>query len=156
MSGRPRGEGLGIPSPHLGCYTASPGRYTNTGCRVVLVSLYGPSYLTVSCSLFSGFTVDTFYVTLQRLLWEQRQTRTVLTVLVSGDSTDAVPGQGVFALRCATTGAGFCPDIPVVAQRQFTMVQLFMLMVQFSDKVVEVPVVVQRHGPDHRDFTVTG
>ena len=42
------------------------------------------------------------------------------------------------------TGAGFCPDIPVVVQRQFPMVQLFMLMVQFSDKVVEVPVVVQR------------
>ena len=59
MSGRPRGEGLGIPSPHLGCYTASPGRYTNTGCRVVLVSLYGPSYLTVfvRCSLWldSGY-----------------------------------------------------------------------------------------------------
>ena len=110
---------------------------------------------------------------------QSRQIRTVLTVLVSGDSTDAVPGQSVLALRCATTGAGFCPDIPVVAQRQFPMVQLFMLMVQFSDKVVEVPVVVQRqvpqfrscsssrsltpcfcavadlHGPDHRDFTVT-
>ena len=71
----------------------------------------------------------------------------VLTVLVSGDSTDAVPGQGVLALRCATTGAGFCPDIPVVAQRQFPMVQLFMLMVQLSDKVVEVPVVVQRQVP---------
>ena len=55
MSGRPRGEGLGIPSPHLGCYTASPGRYTNTGRRVVLVSLYGLSYLTVTCSLFSWF-----------------------------------------------------------------------------------------------------
>ena len=39
MSGRPRGEGLGIPSHHFGCYTASPGRYTNTGRRVVLVSL---------------------------------------------------------------------------------------------------------------------
>ena len=30
----------------------------------------------------------------------------MLTVLVSRDSTDAVPGQGVLALRCATTGAG--------------------------------------------------
>ena len=33
-------------------YTASPGRYTNTGRRAVLVSLFGPSYLTVICSLF--------------------------------------------------------------------------------------------------------
>ena len=55
MSGRLRGEGLGIPSPQFGCYTASPGQYTNTGCRVVLVSLYGPSFLTVTCSLFSWF-----------------------------------------------------------------------------------------------------
>ena len=38
------------------------------------------------------------------------------------------------SLRCATTGAGFRPDIPVVAQRQVPMVHLFMLMVQFSDK----------------------
>ena len=74
----------------------------------------------------------------------------MLAVLVSGDSTDAVPGQGVLALRCAMTGAGSCPDIPVVAQRQFPMVQLFMLMVQFSDKVVEVPVVVQRQVPQFR------
>ena len=36
-----------------------------------------------------------------------------------------------------------CTDIPVVAQRQFPMVQLFMRIVQFSDKVVAVPVVVQ-------------
>ena len=57
----------------------------------------------------------------------------MLTVLVSRDSTDAVPGQGVLALRCATTGAGFRLDIPVVARRQFPMVHLFMLMVQFSD-----------------------
>ena len=41
----------------------------------------------------------------------------MLIVLVSRDSTDAVPGQGVLALRCATTGAGFRLDIPVVAQR---------------------------------------
>ena len=94
--------------------------------------------------------MDTFYVSLLWLLWEQRQVCTVLTVLVSRDSTDVVPGQGVLALRCATTGAGFCPDIPVVAQRQFPMVQLFMLMVQFSDKVVEVPVVVQRQVPQFR------
>ena len=94
--------------------------------------------------------MDTFYVSLQRLLWEQRQIRTVLTVLVSGDSTDAVPGQGVLTLRCAMTVPAFCPDIPVVAQRQFPMVQLFMLMVQFSDKVVEVPVVVQRQVPQFR------
>ena len=67
----------------------------------------------------------------------------MLPVLVSRDSTDAVHGQGVLALRCATTGAGFRLDIPVVAQRQFKMVQLFMLIVQFSDKVVAVPVVVQ-------------
>ena len=56
----------------------------------------------------------------------------------------AVLGQGALALRCAMTGAGSCPDIPVVVQRQFPMVQLFIFMVQFSDKVVEVPVVVQR------------
>ena len=75
--------------------------------------------------------------------------RAVLTVLVSSDSTDAVHGQGVLALRCATTGAGFRLDIPVVAQRQFPMVHLFMLLVQFSDKVVYVV-----HSPfewlDHR------
>ena len=76
-------------------------------------------------------------------------------MLVSGDSTDAVPGQGVLALRCAMTGAGFCPDIPVVAQRQFPMVQLFMLMVHFSDKVVEVPVVVQRKVPQFRSCSFT-
>ena len=87
--------------------------------------------------------MDIISVSLHRLLWEQRQVRTVLPVLVSRDSTDAVPGQGVLALRCAKTGAGLCPDIPVVAQMQFSMVQLFMLIVQFSDKVVEVPVVVQ-------------
>ena len=87
------------------------------------------------------------YVSLHRLLLEQRQIRTVLTVLVSGDSTVAIPGQGVLALRCATTGVGLFPDLPVVAQRQFPMVQLFMLMVHFSDKVVEVPVVVQRQVP---------
>ena len=73
----------------------------------------------------------------------------MLTVLVSRDSTDAVPGQGVLALRCATTGAGFRLDIPVVAQRQFLKVHLFMLMVQFSDKVFDVV-----HSPfewlDHR------
>ena len=68
----------------------------------------------------------------------------MLTVLVSRDSTDAVPGQGVLALRCATTGAGFRPEIPVVAQRQFRMVHLFMLIVQFSDKVFYMPVVVLR------------
>ena len=81
----------------------------------------------------------------------------VLTVLVSGDSTVAVLGQGVLALRCATTGAGLFPDLPVVTQRQFPTVQLFMLMVQFSDKVVEVPVVVQRQVPQFRScssFTV--
>ena len=33
-------------------YTASPGRYTNTGRRVVFISLYGPSFLAVTCSLF--------------------------------------------------------------------------------------------------------
>ena len=123
-------------------YTASPGRYTNTGRRVVLVSLFG--LIVPDSHLFAvllGLTVDTIYVSLLWLLWEQRQVLTVLTVLVSRDSTDAVPGQGVLALRCATTGAGFRPDIPVVAQRQFTMVHLFMLMVQFSDKVVVVPVV---------------
>ena len=42
-----------------------------------------------------------------------------------------------------------CLDIPVVAQRQFPMVHLFMLLVQFSDKVVGVV-----HSPfewlDHR------
>ena len=59
----------------------------------------------------------------------------MLPVLVSRDSTDAAPGQGVLALLCAKTGAGLCPDIPVVAQRQFPIVQLFMLIVQFSDKV---------------------
>ena len=104
-----------------------------------------------------GSTVDTIYVSLHRLQWEQRQIRTVFTVLVSGDSTDAVPGQGVLALRCATIGAGFCPDIPVVAQRQFPMVQLFMLIVQFSYKAAEVPVVVQRQVPQFRScssFTV--
>ena len=53
-----------------------------------------------------GSTVDTFYVSLLWLLWEQRQIRTMLTVLVSRDSTDAVLGQGVLALRCVTTGAG--------------------------------------------------
>ena len=37
----------------MSSYTASPGRCTNTGRRVVLVSLYGLSYLTVICSLFS-------------------------------------------------------------------------------------------------------
>ena len=37
-----------------------------------------------------------------------------------------------------------CPDIPVVAQRQFPIVQLFIFMVQFSDKVVVVPVLVDR------------
>ena len=93
--------------------------------------------------------MDIIYVSLHRLLFEQRQIRTVLTVLVLGDSTVAVPGQGVLALRCATTGAGFRLDIPVVAQRQFPMVQLFMLMVQFSDKVFDVV-----HSPfewlDHR------
>ena len=85
-----------------------------------------------------GSTVDTIYVSLLWLLWEQRQVRTVLTVLVSRDSTDAVPEQGVLELRSATTGAGFRPDIPVVAQRQFPMVHLFMLLVQFSDKVFDV------------------
>ena len=45
--------------------------------------------------------MDTFYVSLLWLLWEQRQVRTVLTVLVSRDSTVAVPGQGVLALCCA-------------------------------------------------------
>ena len=93
--------------------------------------------------------MDTIYVSLLWLLREQRQVRTVLTVLVSSDSTDAVHGQGVLALRCATTGAGFRLDIPVVAQRKFPMVHLFMLLVQFSDKVVYVV-----HSPfewlDHR------
>ena len=36
----------------MSSYTASPGRYTNAGRRAVLVSLFGPSYLTVICSLF--------------------------------------------------------------------------------------------------------
>ena len=53
-------------------------RYTNTGAvpslrgghvRSWLVSLYGPSYLAVTWSLF-GSTVDTCYVSVQRLLWE--------------------------------------------------------------------------------------
>ena len=47
--------------------------------------------------------------------------------------------------RCARTSLSNnrcrpLSDIPVLAQRQFPMVQLFMLIVQFSDKVVEVPV----------------
>ena len=37
--------------------------------RSWLVSLYGPSYLAVTCSLF-GLTVDTCCVSLPRLLWE--------------------------------------------------------------------------------------
>ena len=107
-------------------------------------------YLVPDCHLFAVLsTVDTIYVSLLWFLWEQRQVRTVLTVLVSRDSTDAVPGQGVLVLRCATTGAGSRPDIFVVAQRQFPMVHLFMLMVQFSDKVFDVV-----HSPfewlDHR------
>ena len=80
----------------------------------------------------------------------------MLTVLVSGDSTDAVPGQGVLALRCAKTGAGLCPDIPVVAQRQFPMVQLFLLMVQFSDKGAVMPVVGQRQVPQFRSCSFYG
>ena len=36
-----------------------------------------------------------------------------------------------------------CPDISVVAQRQFPMVQLFLLSVQFSDKVAVMPVIGQ-------------
>ena len=39
----------------MSSYTASPEQYTNTGRRVVLVSLYGLSYLTVTCSLFPWF-----------------------------------------------------------------------------------------------------
>ena len=155
MSGRPRGEGLGIPSPHFGCYTASPGRYTNTGCRVVLVSLYGPLYLTVTCSLFSLF--DSGYFLRQSTsasVGTETDTHSA-TVLVSGDSTVAVPGQGVLAHRCATTGAGPFLDLSVVAQRQFPMVQLFLLKVQFSDKVAVMPVVGQRQVPQFRSCSFT-
>ena len=68
-------------------------------------------------------------------LWQQRQKRTVLTVLVTGDSTDAVPGQGVLALRCATTGAA-------VPQLQ-------------SSTVVDTPVFAQWHMDDPRFLSLT-
>ena len=76
-----------------------------------------------------GSTVDTFYVSLQ---W-----------LVGGVDKVCLH----FVVQRQVPG---CPDIPVVAQRQFPMVQLFMLMVQFSDKVVVVPVVGQRQVPQFR------
>ena len=46
-------RGLASPHPILGATPPAQGQYTNSGCRVVHVSLYGPSYLTVTCSLFS-------------------------------------------------------------------------------------------------------
>ena len=118
-------------------YTASPGRYTNTGCRAVLVSLFGPSYLTVIGSLFLvrhwiqcmsvyfGFcgNRDRYAQCLLCLFREIPQMQFLDKVY----SHFVVPRQ-----------VPACLDIPVVAQRQFPMVHLFMLLVQFSDKVFGV------------------
>ena len=67
-------------------YTASPGRYKNTGRRIVL-SLRPLVSGSLLFAVLFGSTVDTFYVSLQRL--------------VGG----AVLGQGVLAICCATTGS---------------------------------------------------
>ena len=123
----------------MSSYTASPGRYTNTGRRVVLVSLYGLSCLTVTCSLFPWF--DSGYNLRQSTLASvgtETGTHSAYCACFERFHRCSSWTKGVLALRCATTGAGFRLDIPVVAQRQFPMVHLFMLLVQFSDKVVDV------------------
>ena len=152
-------------------YTASPGRYTNTGRRVVFAGktrtqLVGFSLrpLVSGSHLFAvllGSTVDTCYVSLQRLLWEtaeivpfsaQCSVRHWIYGAASlrGHSTGAALGQGFHALiqRCITVEVPqlqflfMVVNIPVGAQRQLPMVLLSdtieFLLLQYIDKAVDV------------------
>ena len=87
-------------------YTASPRRYTNTGRRAVLVSLFGPSYLTVICSLFLVRQwIQFMSVSFGFCGNRDRYAQCLLCLFREISQMQFL--DGVLALRCATTGAGW-------------------------------------------------
>ena len=102
-------------------HLASPGGSCSASLR--------PSSLAVIYSLFSLVQQWIHFTSVYSGLWEVQ-----------------FLDKGVLAFRCATTGAGLSGH-SCCAQRQFPMVQLFIFMVQFSDKVVVGPLLVNDRCP---------
>ena len=149
MSGRPRGEGLGIPSPHFGCYTASPGRYTNTWvpCRPCL-SL-GPSYLTVTCSLFSLVRQWILFTSVYiGFCWNRdRYAQCYCACFGRLHSCSS------WTRCCATTGAGPFLDPPCCGAEAVLHGHLFLLKVQ---RLLLCPLLVNDRCPQFRRCSFYG
>ena len=135
--------------PFLGATPPAQGGMSNTGCRVVLVSLYGPLPDSHLFAVLFGSTVDIISVSLHWLLLET-ETDTHSAYCACFGRLHSCSSW----TRC-DVAPSFCTgtdqlDLPVVAD-QFPMVQIFLHKVPF---LVTVMPVVGAWTPQFRTCTV--